>query len=133
MSDAAAAVPTPAAKLEVAVNELLLQGCTLDDILGRVHAIVAMANRLTEAELEARNYTYVQCFVQRPPDQEREETFLVATPHRAAAKTRAWKYINDKGWKLDYIDNGGRKLPFHLYPRNYIAKARELYKQNKFI
>lgn len=121
--------------LETAVKALVDQGLSLDDILTRVRGCYALSKTLTEKDLIDRNYTYVTCWVLDPTTQLgcRSEAFLVSSPFKAQAKVLAWKFISLNKWNLKVNIEHGKKRYFNYYPRNYIAKAKKLFAQNKFI
>lgn len=68
-------------------------------------------------QVNAREYTYVQCFYRGVPLGEMQRTFLVLTPDRKEARRIAADYA-ERTWGIPHsID---------IYPRNYIKEARQL-------
>ncbi len=92
-------------------------GITVDEmsdiILKRVNY-----KKLTKEDIEARNYTFVCANYE---NMFWGKTFLVGTPYAKPTE----RYIEEKGWD--------KPISFSFYPRNYIVKARKLFKYDNYI
>ncbi len=96
-------------------------GITVDEmsdiILKRVNY-----KKLTREDIEARNYTFVCANYE---NMSWGKKFLVGTPYAEPARIRAERYVEEKGWD--------KPISFNFYPRNYIVKARTLFKSGNYI
>jgi hypothetical protein len=73
---------------------------------------------MTPQQLEERDYSYCQVFYSDRPLGERVQRFLVGTPHKREALSRAEAYATAR-W--------GPPSSVYVYPRNYIRRARDLF------
>ena len=71
---------------------------------------------LTMTDIEERNYTYCQVIYVKPSFT--THTFLVPTTSAPKAKLQAAEYARQRWGVPDKL---------YVYPRNYVAKARDLY------
>lgn len=78
--------------------------------------------KLTEEAIEKRDYTYCTYFI---ANSMKHLAFLVPTTNTLAAKSMAQKYL--RGEEVEYEEEY-----LHLYPKNYIAGARKLFKEGKY-
>lgn len=82
---------------------------------------------LTREWVEARCYTYVYyCQLLHPGGSPFFEMFLVPSPYQKSALSQAKEYLYQKGYQKINTHN------IHLYPRNYIRKARQLFAEGKY-
>ena len=75
---------------------------------------------MTAADIEARNFTYCSATYHEPL---RWEKFLVPAVKVKEARAQAEAYALAQWSKPSRI---------HLYPRNYVVKARELFAARRF-
>jgi len=94
---------------------------------------------LTIEDIENRNYTFVSVLLDTVDPTNgiiANEKFLVHSPYKGPALNLAKEYVEKHGLTLrPWNQSNACKCCgcFHLYPRNYIAKARELFAEGKYI
>lgn len=81
--------------------------------------------KLTEADIENRNYTLVSVYRNSPQEGLIFEKFLVSSPCKEQARKLANLYIKKIGW-TDCTE-------INLYPRNYVKSARYLWQEGKYL
>jgi hypothetical protein len=88
-----------------------------------VHAELnrALLPTLTMEELIARNYTYCTYY-----DDKIDEKFLVPIVNKKAARAMAAEYLKAHGVTVF------KPTKLHLYARNYITQAKQLFEEGKF-
>lgn len=77
------------------------------------------AERLTEKDIEEKNYTFVEARYEMD-----KKEFLVNSTNKEKAMERAKEYIKKRGW--------GEPQRIYTYPRTYVKKARILFKKGQF-
>ena len=71
---------------------------------------------MTIQDIEQKNYTYCSAVYEKP--ELRFEKFLVPSPFSKEAYAQAMNYATAQ-W--------GEPSKIHIYPRNYVKKARDLF------
>jgi hypothetical protein len=113
--------------MEQELRERRAAGISPAVILEEVASLLALidASSFSEAQLEAREYTYVSAHIKTKEDVI-FENFIVSSPYKQQARLLARIYLERKGLKC-----AGKNI--YLYPRNYIDKARKLFAENKYL
>lgn len=111
---------------ECLINISNLSGESINDIIDRISEKYGNnMKKLTIEDIENKNYTYVTVY--RRNEINYNESFLVSSPYKDRALILAKEYVKNKGWKINWTDD------YHLYPRNYVKKARELFNEGKYL
>lgn len=98
--------------------------------------VSSISKNFTIEDVENKNYTFV-CVETNEANDESDTTFekfIVSSPYKEAALILAKQYVKQQGWELKKMSISPYKSTYyHLYPRKYRPRARELFEQGKYI
>jgi hypothetical protein len=93
---------------------------------------------LTAQDISSKNYTYVSVVRRSEVGGLLFEDFLVPSPYKEEALSQAKEYVAQRtAWLLSQwgTHSGACRCCgcYHLYPRNYVRKARRAFSEGRYL